>query len=158
MKEKGGTLSKLNDRTDWSCMHKSYDIDRHLRTVCCSMCGVELDAFDILRDLSSRSGYLEMMEADGKRTAQRVAFLKGEERKVKARVKNANRKDADAAVKAERDKNKASYRRARWRLSQAADNIRAAAKHLGDDVQIVYREGRPTEPASNETTEDPNAL
>ncbi len=74
------------------------------------------------------------MEADAKKTGQRVAFLKGEERKVKARTKNASKKDADVAVAMERKRNAESFSKARWNLRTAEELLRKALKQLGEVV------------------------
>lgn len=108
----------------WTCNHKQYVVDLGLRTVRCSACAADLDAFSILAALTRQDGYLARREQEARKLGARVSFLKSEERKTKERLKNVTRKDADAAVAAER---------AKWekRLRRIVHNAREVARLAG---------------------------
>ena len=121
-------MKKRRLKENWElCRHRSYILDKDERSVTCEECDKNLDPFDLLVDLSRSEGYRATVDADRQKTAQRLAYLKGEERKVKARLKNALRKDADAAVAEER---------ARWRkriehAGYKSTEIIRLAEHIG---------------------------
>ena len=108
------------------CYHRgTFTLDEEERRVQCH-CGATLDAFTMLLryangELNWRCWELEMRE-----TAKRVEALKAEERKVKARTKAASKKDADAAVAAER----ARSEKERFEIIQAARDIAASCRRI----------------------------
>ena len=108
------------------CHHHRTVLDEQRRAVACRDCATALDAFDVLLEYAhgerrwvSRLG--EVREAE-----QRLAALKEEERKVKARTKAASRKDSNAAVAAER----ARGERERGEIIQAARDIAAGCRRI----------------------------
>lgn len=130
-----GSDRKVRENYGNFCMHRGYDLDASTRTVTCRECGRKIDAFDALQSVSRDDRWHEMRREERKKEAQRVAFLKGEERRVKDRLKNANRKDADAAVAEERKKWRGRLARAAARTSDALRASEAAATALKEAMQ-----------------------
>lgn len=84
------------------CRHVRTLIDADTRAVSCIDCTKTLDAVDVLLEYAHRERTWHHWEQDTRLAEKRLAELKEEERKVKARTKNAARKEADAAVATER--------------------------------------------------------
>ncbi len=84
------------------CRHRKYLVHADTRTVSCATCGAPLEAFKVLLDYAQRERSWRHYDSEIRRATERLAELRAEERKVKARTKNATRKEADAAVEAER--------------------------------------------------------
>lgn len=115
------------------CRHGRRSLDEADRTVTCSDCGAVLDPFNELLRVGRDENLLERQQRERRSLAAKVAFLKGEERKVKARVKNAKRKDADAAVEAERQRLLERFDRARYAVNQTKVLLEKAMRLLADD-------------------------
>lgn len=84
------------------CQHPRTELDESTRTVLCLDCGKTLDPFDVLVGYARLERRLQWSRGEERAADQRVAALKEEERKIKARTRAASRKDADAAVAADR--------------------------------------------------------
>lgn len=84
------------------CFHRQYQLDEGSRTVACGRCGTPLDAFQVLLDYAHGERHWRYVDGEARDAAKRLEELKAEERRVKARTKNASKKEADAAVAAER--------------------------------------------------------
>lgn len=109
------------------CLHRKQTLNEVSRKVLCTDCGMELDAFDLLVRRARKGGYDEMMARDGKALRERVAELRAEEKRVKARLYNARRKDADAVRRQEREKAAAAWSRNTNELLLMAERLRALA-------------------------------
>lgn len=108
------------------CRHHRTVLDEQRRTVACRDCAQALDAFEVLRELALGERRWVSREKEAREAAERVARLKEEERKTKARTKAASRKDAQTAVAAER----ARTERERFEITQAARDIAALCKRI----------------------------
>jgi len=127
----GGELeTKIRDK-DYRCLHRQTVLDTEARTVTCRACRKSLDPFDLLLSLAREERWFDMWEREGKKLRARLAELRKEEQRVKARVKNASRKDADAAVAAEREKLDDERRRLTYKareIEQLAAQMRRILK------------------------------
>lgn len=108
------------------CSHRQYEIDEGTKTVVCGKCGAPLDAFQLLLDYATRERSWRYYDSEIRCAKQQLAELKAEERKVKARTKNATRKEAVAAVAEERVRSE----RERMVIAELARDIVAAAKRI----------------------------
>ena len=116
------------------CVHARYKVVSEQRKITCRDCGGDLDAFDIVLRVAYRQATREDIEQAIRDKRVELARLTAEEKRVKARVRNANKKDADAAVAkalAKRDDNHSSNV---FGLLMAIDEIKAALKRMGHDV------------------------
>lgn len=84
------------------CRHGQVQLAMEGRAVSCVTCGKTLDAFDVLLEYAQREREWRYFEKQISEAHERLEKLKSEERKTKARLKHASRKEANAAVAAER--------------------------------------------------------
>jgi ElaB/YqjD/DUF883 family membrane-anchored ribosome-binding protein len=89
---------------DWRCFKHSAVLDRTARTVTCSACNKSLDAFDLLADVADDFQRWTRLHAECRAMRTEIESLKAEEKRVKARTASHARKDAAAAVDAERER------------------------------------------------------
>jgi hypothetical protein len=108
------------------CSHRQYELDEYAKTVSCGSCGAPLEAFQILLDYAHRERHWRYLDREARDAAEKLAELKAEECKVKARTKNATRKEADAAVAAERVRSE----RERLLISELARDAGALLKRI----------------------------
>ena len=108
------------------CRHRSFNIDAKARIVECNNCGVDLDPIEVLHDFATGERSFRFWAADEKKVHARLKALHEDERKTKARLKNASRKDAEIAVAAERAKWEERLRRIAWN----AQKIEGMAKTI----------------------------
>lgn len=87
---------------DFQCYPHWPLVDRTSRTVNCKRCKKQLDPIDVLLDVASRAEQWQRAIAETTALRNEVVALKEEEKRVKARTKSHSRKDAEAAVAAER--------------------------------------------------------
>jgi hypothetical protein len=94
VRPKFGTALTVDDRPH-KCKHKSVEVGSKKRIVVCNACGEYLDAFEILlqyaydeRRFSYHRGELDSIH-------KKVDELKAEEKRVKARLRRATKKDAE---------------------------------------------------------------
>lgn len=108
------------------CRHIGSELDAETRTVTCRQCGKTLDPFDVLLEYARGERRWQQWEQEQRAAAARVTQLKEEERKVKARTKNASRKDSAEAVRLEQVRTE----RMRHDVIQAARDVAALAKRI----------------------------
>ncbi len=113
------------------CLHDRYTVVYQQRLVTCNACGATLDPFVIVerwaRGHAVRDGYRKQV-AD---LQKKLVELHAEERRIKARTRNARRKDADLAVQEAERKAKENHERTVYGLLSAQTEIAAALKRLG---------------------------
>jgi transcription initiation factor TFIIIB Brf1 subunit/transcription initiation factor TFIIB len=105
------------------CRHDRYEVDTEKRIITCSRegCGAVLDPFDIHVEYAMRERTYRHYRKEVSEATTKLAELKAEETRVKARTKAASRKDAGEAVAVERAKTE----RMRAEVAQnAADVVR----------------------------------
>lgn len=76
-----------------SCLHRQKMVDRRKRTVECTSCGAFLDPLDALADVAADGSNLLWARRELARINKRIAELKEEEKRVKARLRRAKKKD-----------------------------------------------------------------
>lgn len=86
------------------CRHVATILCGDSRRVSCAGCGALLDAFDVLMSYADGERNWRYWESEARTARLELAELKAEERRVKARVAGALRRDADHAVAEERSK------------------------------------------------------
>lgn len=116
------------------CRHRQTVVDESDRTVACGSCGKALDAFQVLLEYARRERHWQCWDQEVGNKTRELAELKDEERKVKARTKNAARKDAGEAVAAER----ARTEKTRHEVIMAARDVTALGKRI---EQMMTRKG-----------------
>jgi len=127
------------------CRHQRTELDSETRAVACRDCGKALDAFDVLLEYARGERNWQHWQREQSAAAARVQQLKEEERKVKSRTQNAMRKDANAAVAAER----ARTERMRHDAIQAARDVAAAARR----IERLMQRGPRVDPGTPEEEE-----
>lgn len=121
-----GQQSELADRPLTRCRHHSYKLDSKRRGVRCGSCGADLDPFEVLLEYAHKERTWRQWDAETIRKRAELATLIEEERRTKARVKHASRKDATAAVAEERVRSE----RARMQIAELARDIIGRAKRI----------------------------
>lgn len=120
-----GQQSDIEER-DRHCRHHSYKLDSTTRTVRCGVCQSQLDAFQVLLDYARDERSWRHWDQERSRQMTQLEELKAEERKVKARLRNASRKEADEAVAHER----ARSEKERFEIIQAARDMGELARRI----------------------------
>lgn len=108
------------------CQHRQMVVDESKRTIECQSCGAVLDPFDVHMQYARRERSWRYWDRERKQAEARVEELKAEEKRIKARMANASRKDADTAVQAERER----WREKRQKLAWKAKEIEREAGEL----------------------------
>lgn len=121
-----GQQSQIADRPLARCRHHSYKLNADTRAVRCGACGAELDPFEVLLEYARSERMWRHWDGEARILRGELAQLKADERRTKARVKNASRKDASEAVAAERVRGE----RERFQMLEAARDIIARAKQI----------------------------
>lgn len=109
-----------------TCRHQRTELNTEDRTVKCRDCGKALDAFGVLLEYAHGERRWQQWQQEQRAAAARVAQLKEEEKKIKARTKAASRKDATEAVRAEQ----ARTEKMRFDTIQAARDMAALARRI----------------------------
>lgn len=84
------------------CRHEGYVIDPSERTVECARCAAKLEPFTVLLEYAERERRWRHWSTEEGAVRKRVHELKEEEKRVKLRTRQHDRKDAEVAVRAER--------------------------------------------------------
>lgn len=113
------------------CRHRGYELDAERRAVQCGRCGAELDAFEVLLQYARRERSWRHWDGETVRKRAELAELVAEEKRTKARLRNASRKDARAAVEAERA-----------RSEQERQQIITHARELAEQARRIERLAR----------------
>lgn len=108
------------------CHHHSYQLEGKRRVVRCGGCGAELDPFEVLLAYARNERTWRHWQGECIRKRAELGALQAEERRTKARLKHASRKDAAAAVAEER----ARGERERMQMADAARDIVTRAKRI----------------------------
>ena len=87
------------------CRHTQTVVDERARTVECGTCGQALDPIRVLLEYAEKERHWRNWQSAVHEQQRALEELKEEERKAKARLKNAQRKDAEFAVSEERRRN-----------------------------------------------------
>ena len=114
-----GQQSEIDSARRLRCHHHSYKLNSRERTVTCSACDAQLDAFEVLLDYARAERNWRNWDTERLKQMAQLDELKAEERKIKARTRAASRKEADAAVAHER----ARSEKERFEIIQAARDI-----------------------------------
>ena len=115
------------------CWQHEARVDGIGRRVWCGKCNAELDPFDVLSKIAHASASRQYRADETRKAGARLEELKAEEKRVKARLKNSMRKDADAAVEAERARSLEARRRCLWKAQEALRLVEDIKKALGRD-------------------------
>lgn len=135
-----GETKIARNRQKW-CSHRRFALDAEAREVRCQGCGKLLDPFEILFEYATEERSFENWRQSVIDQGKKLAELRAEEKRIKARTKNASRKDAKAAVEAERRKWIVALERALSRvrgIEEAAKTLR----RLLDDPSLPKRRPR----------------
>jgi hypothetical protein len=117
-----------------ACRHRQIRLDGDQRTVTCTGCGKALDAFDVLLDYGRGERSWRTWDSLISAAAQNLERLKTEERKTKARLQHASRKDALAAV----DEERVRTERMRLEITERARDIGQLCRRI---EQLAHRRG-----------------
>jgi hypothetical protein len=135
-----GKQSRVTYTGSGKCHHRgSFIVDEGARTVECEACGAALDAFQVLLDYANKERSWKHWQGEVRETQKRVDELKDEERKVKARTKSASRKEAGAAVAAER----ARTERERMDIAELARDVGGLARRIERLCRTLAKEQSP---------------
>ena len=124
------------------CLHASYTVIDEQRKILCRTCNGQLDAFDLILRLAHRQAHRENIEKEITELRKTLAALRAEEKRCKARTRNARKKDADAAVAKALAGREEGNNRAVYRLLDVRAEIDRVLKHLGheEDTGQGWRE------------------
>lgn len=124
-------------RSGAGCLHRAQmQLDTASRTVRCTRCDTQLDAFQILLQYAQRERSWRYYDREAKQLYAEIDKLREEEKRIKARTRNAARKDAEAAVQAERERWRETRRKLAWYardLEKVARVMKRAADLKVDD-------------------------
>ncbi len=101
------------------CRHAKIRVAREDRTVSCGQCGKKLDPFDLLLQYAKGERRWQHFAKLVREAETKLTEIKDEERKTKARLKNASRKEASTAVAAEQTRTE----RMRIEITETARDI-----------------------------------
>jgi hypothetical protein len=118
------------------CVHASYRVVTQQRQIVCNACKGNLDPFDLILRQAHRQAVREDTESEIEKKRAQLQILCGEEKRVKARTRNAKKKDADSAVTKALAKYAEDRARTVWSLIEARSAIRAALTRLGHKDRI----------------------
>lgn len=121
-----GRQSDITEQRALRCHHHSYKLDARRRVVCCGGCGAALDAFEVLLEYARKERTWRHWEGECIRKRAELGVLQQDERRAKARLKHASRKDAAAAVAEERTRSE----RERMQIIEAARDIIERARRV----------------------------
>lgn len=135
------------------CRHQRLRVDARARTLKCSDCECDVDPFQALENFVLRERQLAQLSKEITEARQRLQALEAEEKRVKARTRQHSRKDAEAAVEAEREKHRQRFEHLTCKLDSIrglVDEVDRALGtkfaseeqlfgHLGPDVPLSMR-------------------
>jgi hypothetical protein len=115
----------VGDR-DYKCHPHRPVVDPESRSVSCARCKRQLDPIDVLYDVARRHEQWQALGDELRTMRAAIAALQREEKRVRARTKSHDRKDANVAVANERQ------RQARiWvEVQSRTDDIRRHLKRI----------------------------
>lgn len=113
------------------CWHEQYTVNEQQRRVTCVKCAAILDPFEIVRDQARKVRVRENVDQQISEKRKLLHSLEVKERNAKSRIRNAKKKDADAAVAAALAKVKENHERAINGLRAARMQIADSMKRLG---------------------------
>ena len=73
------------------CRHSKLYVDAESRAVSCRGCSAHLDAFSVLLDFANKERHARHWDRERLDTQKRLHELKAEEKRVKARLRNAKK-------------------------------------------------------------------
>jgi vacuolar-type H+-ATPase subunit I/STV1 len=94
LRPKFGTTLTVDDRPH-KCKHHSVEVGSKKRIVVCTACGEYLDAFEILLQYAYDERRFNYHRGQLAEIEKKIAELQAEEKRVKARLKRATKKDAE---------------------------------------------------------------
>jgi hypothetical protein len=94
LRPKFGTTLTVEDKPS-TCSHQSVGVCAQDRTVACNSCGAPLDAINVLLQYAHAERRFSYRRGDLAALRKRVGELKDEEKRVKARLRRAQKKEAD---------------------------------------------------------------
>lgn len=101
------------------------------RRVECSKCGTALDPFDVLVTIAHNEAQQRHAADEWRKHKEELAAMLAEEKRVKARTKNAARRDARTAVDAERARTLEARRRCLDKANEALRLVGEIKQALG---------------------------
>ena len=109
------------------------------RTLKCQQCGHDVDPFEALGHVARDYDDVRGAQKEHARLLEHNERLRDEERRTKSRTKNASRKDADAAVAAERKLWTDRLFRAERNLEEAGRLVEKARRIVGAESPLNRR-------------------
>jgi len=113
------------------CWQHHACIDGLARRLYCSKCKADLDPFEVLGRIAHAADRRQYVADETRVLTARLEELKAEEKRVKARLKSALRKDATAAVEAERARTLEARRRCVMKAKEALRLVTEIKQALG---------------------------
>jgi hypothetical protein len=94
IRPKFGTTLTVDDRPH-KCQHRSVEVGSKRRIVVCAACGEHLDPFEILLQYACDERTFSYTRGELRQLRKSVAELEAKEKNVKARIRRADKKDAE---------------------------------------------------------------
>lgn len=131
------------------CFHESYTVNGHQRLVTCNKCQAALDPFEIVERWARRVYVRDDVERQIAELRDKLAALHADEKRTKARLRGAKKKDADIAVAKERAAWAAERARIIFELRLFRNSASGALERLGavdDDDGDGWKLGNKEQP------------
>jgi hypothetical protein len=123
------------------CLHHQPQLDTRTRTVRCSACRADMNAFDILLEYAHNERHWTSRQKQARELSERVKELEAEEQRIKARITAASRKEAGAALEEERarheERNRLITKDASEMAAAAVRILRAVNGGKGRDARVT---------------------
>lgn len=103
------------------CRHRHTDLYPRSRQIVCADCGKLLDPFDLLLQYANRERSWRHYETEEQETRARNATLLDEEKRIKARIRSAKRRDVEEALELQRKQLRERERRIEMNAREIAE-------------------------------------
>jgi hypothetical protein len=117
------------------CMHAQIVVDEKARGLFCNLCNATLDPFEQFKRYANQEAQYRVWDRELARQRKQLSEMKDEETKIRARTRNASRKDAELAVAEERKRSKDRRDRSVWNAREM--------KILADKIINALSDERP---------------
>ncbi len=133
-------ISETNIEGHRWCSHKQYTLNGKAREARCSLCAELLDPFAILMDYATEERNFKPWVKEEEALRARIKALKADEKRTKARLRNAKKRDIDLALASQRKHLTEKLRRMHMRLADASRAIQAAQNALPSPQESMFEE------------------
>lgn len=155
-----GTETRIVRDRERVCRHLQYELELDTRVARCQ-CGAQLDTFQILLEYARAERHWRHYATEEREIRERLAALAAEERRIKARIRNARRRDPESALEEHRKRSAARDRTIAWNareIEEMAARIRKLMERAlpaNDNAEPIGPPQLPTPPETSKETPKP---